>query len=307
MKTLDVLRLVICTVSFVIVTSTSVFADDVSVEASHDATIFSHSNTASSGIDDDLFVGLNNNENRIRRALVRFDLAGLLPMWATVDSVSLTMWVNRTQVGNRTIGIHRLISDWNEGPGPGGGGDGGAALSGDVTWKHTDYDDQFWTSLGGDYLGAASAAISVGSSGASYTWGSTTAMTDDVSHWLSRPDSNFGWIQVGDEGQRSSKRFDSRESANADRRPRLTVWYTPFTNCDCPLQGDMNDDGFFDAVDMNLLIGILYFDAEDTQDGQCPTGRADVDSDGDAGMTDLEYLINVLFFNGNPPIDPCGL
>ncbi len=292
---------------FTLVVSTSVNADEATVEAAADATIFSHSSMASSGSGDDLFVGLNNSENRIRRALVRFDLDGLLPMWATVDSVTLTLWVNRTQVGNRTIGIHRVISEWNEGPGLGGGGAGGTALTGDVTWQHTHYDDQFWTSLGGDFIGAASASISVGFADALYTWGSSSGMIEDVTAWLDAPDSNFGWILVGDEGQRSSKRFDSRESVNANRRPRLSVWYTPFANCNCPLQGDINADGLFDAVDLNRMIGILYFEAEDTLDGQCPTWRTDVSSDGNTDLTDLEYLINVLFFNGGPPIDPCDL
>ena len=40
------------------------------------------------------------------------------------------------------------------------------------------------------------------------------------------PSSNFGWLLMGDESTGgSAKRFDSREGANSDQYPMLTIEY----------------------------------------------------------------------------------
>jgi hypothetical protein len=67
-------------------------------------------------------------------------------------------------------------------------------------------------------------------------------MVEDVQGWLDTPSSNFGWILIGPEDSQSAKRFDSRENANMQSRPMLTVQYTATeTDCKVAITGlDMN-------------------------------------------------------------------
>ncbi|MEW5873661.1 MAG: LamG-like jellyroll fold domain-containing protein [Candidatus Zixiibacteriota bacterium] len=76
--------------------------------------------------------------------------------------------------------------------------------------------------------------------------------------------------------------------------------------CDCPFQGDLNGDGFVDAVDLAILIDIVFFGAPDVQDPCCPTTRGDFNGDGFVDATDLAFLIDYVFFGGIGPTDPCG-
>jgi hypothetical protein len=84
---------------------------------------------------------------------------------------------------------------------------------------------QLWDEAGGDLTSDASATAVVGEIG-SYTWSSTSAPVADVQSWLDNPDSNFGWLVLGDEtGNRTTKRFDSRENESEENRPVLTIKY----------------------------------------------------------------------------------
>jgi hypothetical protein len=76
--------------------------------------------------------------------------------------------------------------------------------------------------------------------------------------------------------------------------------------CDCPLQADLDGSGQWDAVDLNLLIDILFFNAPDVCDATCPLCRSDLDCSGSADAVDLNLMIDLLFFNGPPPCDPCA-
>jgi hypothetical protein len=75
--------------------------------------------------------------------------------------------------------------------------------------------------------------------------------------------------------------------------------------CECPYQGDLDANGLHDAVDLNILIDVLFFNEDDPQDPCCPTTRGDLFSDGATDATDLNYMIDLLFFNGPNPHDPC--
>ncbi len=75
--------------------------------------------------------------------------------------------------------------------------------------------------------------------------------------------------------------------------------------CDCPYQADLDADGVFDAIDLNLLILTLFFNGDNPQDPLCPVKRADLTNDGSEDAIDLNNIINLLFFNGPLPVDPC--
>ncbi|MBD3298047.1 MAG: hypothetical protein GF341_05275 [candidate division Zixibacteria bacterium] len=75
--------------------------------------------------------------------------------------------------------------------------------------------------------------------------------------------------------------------------------------CECPSQGDMDDNGVLDASDLNALIDVVFFNSADITDPDCPVSRADVTGDGHADEVDLNAMIEHLFFNGVGPMDPC--
>ena len=183
----------------------------------------------SNGAGEFLFAGVT-NQPLIRRATLRFNVAGgQIPAGATIDSVGLTLHLSRTNSGGATVSLHRLTAAWGEGVSNAAAaeGQGGPAAPGDATWTYAFFNTSQWTSPGGDFVATPSASITVLTAGF-YTWRGAPAMVADVRDWLANPSENFGWILIGDEsGPITTKRFDSRENAVADNRPRLTVFYTP--------------------------------------------------------------------------------
>ncbi len=95
-------------------------------------------------------------------------------------------------------------------------------------------------------------------------------------------------------------------AGNIGPRPDLFTALTTLTPpCSCPHQSDFDTSGFHDAVDLNALINIVFFNGTDIQDSQCPAFRSDFNCDGVPDAVDLNDLINFLFFNGPLPCDPC--
>jgi len=171
----------------------------------------------------------------VRRGVLAFDIAGAIPAGATINSVQLTMYVDK--VGLTTsfnVGLYRLLSGWGEGTSNTGNsqqGRGEPPTTNDATWHHTFYSTQFWTIPGGDYTLTSSAVRSVGNVGF-YTFGSTSGMVADVQSWLNNPAQNFGWIIIGNELTiQTTKRFATRESTGQTGgvlwKPALVVDYTP--------------------------------------------------------------------------------
>lgn len=191
--------------------------------------------SVSNGKGTGLFVGNTNGSVR-RRAVLKFNLSDI-PPGATVNSVSLTMSMSKTNSLNKTsrTRLHKLLKDWGEGTSlaTGDGGQGAPAATGDATWLHTFFNTQVWQSAGGDFSPTASAQVDVVSEG-TYTWQSTSQLVGDVQAWVNTPSSNFGWILIGDETTpATAKRFDSRE-AGATFAPKLTVDYTSSAVDDSP-------------------------------------------------------------------------
>ncbi len=192
-------------------------------------------NTCGAGTN--LFSG-ETNDGLLRRALLRFDIAGTIPPGSTINSATLTVTVNRSG-GNvpQTMTLRPLSQDWGEGTvdcdaGAGGGGRGLNANAGDATWLDAKFGQTAWNTAGGDF-GAISAGTDVGdNNGAQGVWDSSAggngAMVSDLQGWLANPASNYGWIVVGLEGAgQSTRRFSSREGGNP---PTLTIDFTPTDN-----------------------------------------------------------------------------
>ncbi len=172
------------------------------------------------------FVGRTNQEGRaIRRGLIRFDVASLLPFDAVIESVSLALYQSQGNPAKCEVALFRVQDDWGEGASAASGGGGAPAEPGDATWIHTFFDSAFWVQDGGHFIGRESARLEVEGNGY-YEWSSTNHLVQDVRLWLNNPEHNFGWILVGDEATlQNAKRFASRENANSRLRPLLEVTY----------------------------------------------------------------------------------
>jgi hypothetical protein len=91
-------------------------------------------------------------------------------------------------------------------------------------------------------------------------------------------------------------------SGNADT---CSFTVTVVLSCSCPYQCDFDDDGFITPLDLSKEIDILFSDASNLTDPNCPTSRGDFDDDGFPTPLDLSGLIDHLFESGPPPCDPC--
>jgi len=185
----------------------------------------------SNGAGISLFAG-RTSSGSIRRALMMFDVSGMVPSGATIESASLTLNMTKTNAGAgaQTMTLHPVRADWGEGASAssGQGGSGATAQSGDATWLHTFFDTASWATPGGDFDDTASADATVDGLGF-YTW-TSAAMVNDVQDWLDRPGENFGWILVGNESSPvTTKRFDSRESFFEGNWPTLSITFSTAT------------------------------------------------------------------------------
>ncbi len=199
----------------------------VSVPCNLDNTLYeSATGNLSNGKGPSIFSGVTATGS-IRRALLRFDVAGTLPANAVVLSAVVNLNVAQSTVFLPTPATgHRVLQAWGEGnstaSGPGGGGT--SATTGDATWLHTFFATSFWTNAGGDFDAAPSFTLAMPGLGAGSSNPSEQAAAD-VQSWLNNPATNFGWlIKIANESVPSTaRRISSRESAS--NRPTLTVTY----------------------------------------------------------------------------------
>jgi hypothetical protein len=205
-------------------TVTAVYAEMVDIPADRDNTLIEDPDGAlSNGMGPTIRAGRTNQAAfGIRRGLIRFDVAAVLPENARIDRVFLSLYQDSNNVAPSPVSLHRVLDDWGEGGSFTAGGGGAPAEPGDATWLHTFWPDQYWVQQGGLFIPHASATeVIVGKD--FYTWQSTVHLVSDVRLWLRAPQRNFGWLVMGDEDTGgSAKKFDSREG---DRPPVLTVEY----------------------------------------------------------------------------------
>lgn len=192
-----------------------------------DNTLYQDANgSLSNGSGVSLFVGIT-GQPAARRALIRFDVAAVLPPGAKVLQAELVLNVTQSSfAGTLDFAGHRVLASWGEGASiaAGGGGGGAPAASGDATWLHRFHPGTLWTAQGGDFAAQPSFLLATPQTGTASTRGNVT-MIADVQGWLDQPTTNHGWLLKTDETLGISRRLDSRESANTTSRPRLIVTY----------------------------------------------------------------------------------
>lgn len=171
----------------------------------------------------------------LNRALLFFDLTGLLPSGAQITSVLLTLDVVRQPVGDpesSVFSLRRMSTSWGEGETyqaePNSPGLGAPAQLGDATWNHRYFNETPWTVPGGlagvDFSHELSSTTIVYGLGDAVMFENTPEMVADVQFWLEHPELNFGWmLKTESEAQRRTARsFASRESGFG---PTLTIDY----------------------------------------------------------------------------------
>ena len=160
-----------------------------------------------------------------------FDVTGSLPRNAVVTAAKLSIFVSNVRPDRPSLSlespvtVHELLAPW----GSAGSdavqqeGAGTRAMAGDATWTDRFLGGESWLTPGGDFeLNPAALAI-LGEASLFYELASD-AMVDDVNHWLSSPESNHGWILVGDESTHSTaRRLNSANNPFAATRPTLTL------------------------------------------------------------------------------------
>jgi hypothetical protein len=210
----------------------SALADAVSLAPMRDATLTQNAlGELGDGSGQNLRVGTT-GLGVIQRAALVFDITASIPRRARIISAALILNnTNTAQSPLREITVHRLRSDWGEGPAMAPGGQGVPAGPGDSTWLYRFYNpadptaSPAWDSPGGDFAHGASASADVGGNGY-YSW-SSRQLARDVQLWLERPQRNHGWLLLGEEDTLGgAKKLGSRENDDATVRPALLIEFT---------------------------------------------------------------------------------
>ncbi|MBD3298048.1 MAG: hypothetical protein GF341_05280 [candidate division Zixibacteria bacterium] len=75
--------------------------------------------------------------------------------------------------------------------------------------------------------------------------------------------------------------------------------------CQCPFQGDFDEDGIHTEADIDSLAEVVFFGRPLPPNPYCPFSRADLDCDGTYNSIDLNILINKVIGEGNYICKPC--
>jgi len=209
-----------------------VAADTLSMTPAADTTLYEReTGDLSNGSGSSLFIGRTgaNAGNRLRRALLRFDLSAI-PPGSEIQDARLLLQIDMTppMATGFDAGLHRVMAGWGEAgsvaAGPGGGG--APAQPGDATWLHRFFDTEFWATPGGDFEPAASATVALSAGTGEFVFETGPGLVADVQQWVNQPASNFGWAVIGEEtNPQNARRIASRE--NDALAPSLEVVFIP--------------------------------------------------------------------------------
>ena len=288
---------------------TYVMPTTVTLAATADNTLYEDPlGMVSNGRGDHFFsgrVGLGGGQIR-HRAVLRFDVASGVPAGAIITSADLALFMSKTVIGPATIETHRLLENWGEGPSDAilEEGQGAPAAAGDATWIHTSFSSSMWSTVGGTFSAAPSAATPVDQIGV-YHW-TSGAMASDVQDMLDLPATDFGWLLLGDESVGStSKRFSSRSNPTVANRPRLHVgYYIPSGGCLVLITGDVNVSGAVTSADIIVMVNHVF------KGGPAPlpcAAAGDANCTGNLTSSDIITLVNFVFKGGPAPCDVCTI
>src|SRR5207249_6586281 len=123
-------------------------ADSININPSKDNTLYEYvpaDGDLSNALGNHFFTG-ETAMGEVRRGVLAFDIAGNVPSGSTITSVTLTLNMSKTPSNTaRTVELHRLLADWEEGTSQASGeeGTGAPATPNDATWRHRFFDTIF--------------------------------------------------------------------------------------------------------------------------------------------------------------------
>lgn len=202
---------------------------EIQLSPTKDNTIYNEG-SLSNGAGERIFAGVTKNGDK-RRALIKFDLADAVPEGVEVDRAQLILYPSQVKTNGTIATLHMLTADWGEGSSNAEGeeGKGAQADDGDATWIMTFLGGKPWGRPGGDFDTEilASSAVFI-EEDATFESADLTAL---VNTWILDPGSNHGVIVLGEEPKISTAlRFNSREHADSETRPRLKLFYEGATS-----------------------------------------------------------------------------
>lgn len=253
----------------------------------------------------------------VRRGLLSFDLSSVPPgarFGAAILQLNLkSADIHPNATLQRNTFLNRVLASWGE-AGSFNATGGAVALEGDATWVNRLYSatsPTAWTTGGGDYSTAVSSSFGVGSQTGLYSF-QGPQMTGDIHGWLAAPSSNHGWIIRSDDFvNQTRKTFDSRESADASKRPALTlvhaspyekwlaVWYPGLlVGQYVDLRGDGDGDGVPHQLEYAFALNPLSREADSgfsVAAGPLAAGSRVLTMTfrRDSGATDLTYRLEI--------------
>jgi hypothetical protein len=205
-------------------------AATASLTPSADTTLWQTDANNNLGGNTDFVAGTTRNLQR-SRGLLLFNVAGAIPVGATINSVTLTLTVvkvSNSGGAGSTFELHRVLQSWGEGDNT--TRRGSAANANEASWNNRFAPSTPWSIAGAasplDFAATVSGTRAVTGLGA-YPFASTANMVADVQNWLNVPASNFGWLlESQSEGTpKTARRFASREASTG--RPTLVIDFTP--------------------------------------------------------------------------------
>jgi Tol biopolymer transport system component len=78
------------------------------------------------------------------------------------------------------------------------------------------------------------------------------------------------------------------------------------SDCACSQQGDYDESGFIDVLDVHAEIDVLFMGGSEEQRLGCPASCGDFNYDGYPDVMDLSGLIDYVFVGGKAPCNPCN-
>src|SRR5205823_74336 len=120
-------------------------AETININPSKDNTLYEYvpaDGDLSNALGNHFFTG-ETAVGELRRGVLAFDITGNVPAGSTITSVTLTLNMSKTPSNTaRTVELHRLLADWEEGTSQASGeeGTGAPATPNDATWRHRFFD-----------------------------------------------------------------------------------------------------------------------------------------------------------------------
>jgi hypothetical protein len=258
----------------------------------------------SNGQGDYLWVGRTDDSiYSLRRSIVMFDIASVIPSGAAVFDVRLTLHLDSSVGGPTVVMIQDIQGSAGEGASMATGNElyGAPAQADDATWLHRFSPSTDWPTPGGEFDPFVSATILMDSTPGPYVFWEFE-MLNDVGEWAFTGQDNAGWIIKTSESTAGQlKRFGSRSNSDPLLSPVLEVAWSQ--GCLIQIPGDVNVSGALTSADIIYLV-MHVFKGLDCPQPCCANG--DVNCSGAVTSGDIIYMVNRVFKGGPEPCDICN-